>query len=89
MKFSIKDFFSIYDQTRRRLRIWSHLLQKSLMENLVLYAVLFTEIEKSKSFVDTKHVFLYGNRWSHSMSYCSFPYLNSNYYLHYYSPEKN
>ena len=62
MKFSIKDFFSIYDQTRRRLQIWSHLLKKSLMENLVLYAVLFTEIEKSKSFVDTKHVFLYGNR---------------------------
>ena len=30
MKFSIKDFFSKCDQIRRRLRIWSHLLKKSL-----------------------------------------------------------
>ena len=28
-----KDFFSKYDQTCRKLRIWSHLLKKSLMEN--------------------------------------------------------
>ena len=33
MKFSIKDFFSNCDQIRRKLRIWSHLLKKSLMEN--------------------------------------------------------
>ena len=33
MKFSIKNFFSKYDQIRRKLRIWSHLLKKSLMEN--------------------------------------------------------
>ena len=32
MKFSIKDFFSKCDQIRRKLRIWSHLLKKSLME---------------------------------------------------------
>ena len=33
MKFSIKNFFSKYDQIRqirRKLRIWSHLLNKSL-----------------------------------------------------------
>ena len=35
MKFSIKDFFSKYDQIRRKLRIWSHLLKKSLMENFI------------------------------------------------------
>ena len=29
-KFSIKDFFSKYDQIRKKLRIWSHLLKKSL-----------------------------------------------------------
>ena len=34
MKFSIKDFFSKWDQIRSFLRIWSHLLKKSLMENL-------------------------------------------------------
>ena len=33
MKFSIQDFFSKCDQIRRKLRIWSHLLKKSLMEN--------------------------------------------------------
>ena len=33
MKFSIKDFCSKYDQIRSLLRIWSHVLKKSLMEN--------------------------------------------------------
>ena len=39
MKFSIKDLFSKYDQIYRKLRIWSHLLNKSLMENFVFCAV--------------------------------------------------
>ena len=39
MKFSIKDFFSKCDQIRRKLQIWSHLLNKSLMENLIFCAV--------------------------------------------------
>ena len=39
MKFSIKGFFSKCDQIRWKLRIWSHLLKKSLMENFILYAV--------------------------------------------------
>ena len=34
-KFTIKDFFSKYDQIRRKLRIWSQLLKKFLMENLI------------------------------------------------------
>ena len=38
MKFSMKDFFSKCDQIRR-FRIWSHLLMKSLMENVIFYAV--------------------------------------------------
>ena len=38
-KFSIKDFFSICDQIRRKLRIWSHLLKKSLIENFIFCAV--------------------------------------------------
>ena len=33
MKFSIKDFFGKYDSFHSFLRIWSHLLKKSLMEN--------------------------------------------------------
>ena len=35
MKFSIKDFFSKYDKIRVFLRIWSHLLKSSLMENFI------------------------------------------------------
>ena len=39
MKFSIKDFLSKYDQISRKLRICSHLLKKSLMENFIFCAV--------------------------------------------------
>ena len=35
MKFSIKDFFSKCDQIRSKLRIWLHLLKKSLLGNLI------------------------------------------------------
>ena len=40
MKSSIKDFFSICDQIRRKLRIWSHLLKKPLIENFIFCAVM-------------------------------------------------
>ena len=40
MKFSIKDFFSKCDQIRWKLRIWSHLLKKSLMQNFIFGAVI-------------------------------------------------
>ena len=39
MKFSIKHFFSKCDQIRNLLRIWSHLLKKSLMENFIFCKV--------------------------------------------------
>ena len=39
MKFSIKYFFIKCDQIRSVLRIWSHLLKKSLMENFSFCAV--------------------------------------------------
>ena len=42
MKFSIKDFFSKCDQIRSLLRIWSHLLKKSLTENFIICAVHLT-----------------------------------------------
>ena len=38
MKFFIKDFFSKCDQIRSFLRIWSHLLNKSIMENCIFCA---------------------------------------------------
>ena len=40
LKFYIKDFFINCDQIRRFLRIWSHLLKKSLMENFIFCTVL-------------------------------------------------
>ena len=40
MKFSIKDFFSKNDQIRIFLRIQSHLLKKSLMENFFFCTVI-------------------------------------------------
>ena len=40
MKFSIKEFFSKFDQICSLLWIWSYLLKKSLMENLIFCAVL-------------------------------------------------
>ena len=39
MKFSIKDFFSKYDQIRSYLRISTNLLKESLMENFIFCAV--------------------------------------------------
>ena len=39
MKFPIKDFLGKCDQIRRFLRIWSHLLKKSLIENFIFCAV--------------------------------------------------
>ena len=37
--FIFKDFFSKWDTIRRKLRIWSHLLKKSLMETFISCAV--------------------------------------------------
>ena len=42
MKFSINDFFSKCDQICSFLRIWSHLLRKSFMENFTFCAVAFS-----------------------------------------------
>ena len=39
-KFPIKEFFSKCDQVRRKLRIWSHLLKKYLMENFIFCTVI-------------------------------------------------
>ena len=46
MKFSIKDFFSKYDQIRSFLRIWSYLLKKFLMENFIFWVVKWRHIKR-------------------------------------------
>ena len=44
MKFFIEDFFSKCDQIPSFLRIWSHLLKESLMENFIFSAVITFEV---------------------------------------------
>ena len=53
VKFSIKDFSSKFDHIRRKLRIWSHLLENSLIEKYVFCAVWDFSVQKwiSKDFV--------------------------------------
>ena len=41
VEFSIQDFSSKLDQISRKLGIWSHLLEKSLMENFIFCAVFY------------------------------------------------
>ena len=48
MKFSTKDFFS-----KSFLRIWSHLLKKSLMENFIFCAVYNVELYRGFSLPKT------------------------------------
>ena len=58
LKFSIKDFFiSKCDQIYSFLRIWSHLLKKSLMGNVIFCAVVTTQTWGQKS-INTIHNFL-------------------------------
>ena len=44
MRFSIDYFFSKGDQIRMKLRFWSHLLKKSIMENFILRHVKFKTV---------------------------------------------
>ena len=48
MKFSIKDFFSKYEQIRSFLQIWSNLLERSIMENLIFCTVITAYYLKKK-----------------------------------------
>ena len=53
-KFSFKNFFSKSDQIRRKLWIWSNLLNKSLMENFIFCAVYVLKVSKFHKFWDFK-----------------------------------
>ena len=50
----MKDFFSKCEQIRRKLQIWSHLLKKSLMENVIFYVVFFLAVAHAFVF-NTEH----------------------------------
>ena len=54
MKFPIKDFFSKCEQIRRKLRICSHLLKKSLMENFIFCAVIDHGVKETYAIMSTE-----------------------------------
>ena len=53
LKFSIKNFFSECDQIRRNLRIWAHLLKKSLMENFIFCAVHAPDLQSHLGMINS------------------------------------
>ena len=58
MKFSIKDFSSKCDQIRSFLRIWSHLLMKSFMENFIIFMQWYLELVTSTEAMEVKYSFI-------------------------------
>ena len=65
MKFSNKDFFSKCDLIRRKLRIWSRLLKKSLMENFFFLWVVHLVNAEDKSCHDHNTV---SNKFNHKLA---------------------
>ena len=74
MKFSIKDPFSKCDKIRSFLWIWTHLLEKSLMENFIFVqrsksnesivlklSKSFIDLSKTKSLLDNFESLLHAN----------------------------
>ena len=59
-KFSIKNFFNKCDQIRRKLRIWSHLVKKSLNKQFIFCTVTDVGLFNGKSLRDTLY-FLFCN----------------------------
>ena len=75
VKFSVKDIFRKCDEIRRKLRIWSHLPKKSLMENFIfcevfsmmprisLSKLIFNPFQFSAAFrIKTSHFFCSTNQ---------------------------
>ena len=77
LKFSIKDFFSKYDQIRSLLRIWSYLLKKSLMEDFICCAVLVacSEGPRKTDFVQVLSIKTFTVKTSFGNHLQFFPYL--------------
>ena len=55
MKFYIKDFFSKCDQIRKKLRIWSHLLKKSMMKNFIFCGAYHVNPQRTVYFMATQN----------------------------------
>ena len=82
MKFSIKDFFSKFDQTRSLLRIWSYLLKKSLMENFIFLCSDIPTIAHVYTLFDNSNVYTLFNNYPFTeyASWMSLSYLFSSFF---------
>ena len=67
MKFSIKDLFSKCDQIRSFLRIWSHLLKKSLVENFIFCAMLIQYVKLTVILTNSQCTFELISSWALSV----------------------
>ena len=71
VRLSIKNFYSKCDQIRKKLQIWSHLLKKFLMENLIFWAVgIFIKFENLRFWFEKLRKWLVphspsGKLWMH------------------------
>ena len=66
MKFSINDFSSKCDQIRSFLRIWPHLLEKSLIENFIFCAVFMGICKKTENWIKIISI----RRWIATIKSC-------------------
>ena len=75
LKFSIKDFFSKCHHIRRKLRIWSHLLKKSLMENFIFCEVTLSAfvdpVGDTLAIFKSFSIFGYGRGYHHPLGLMS------------------
>ena len=62
MTFSIKDFFSKYDQIRSFLRIWSYLLKNSLVKNLIFCVVVIRHNQKNLQLLKSIYVTFFNQK---------------------------
>ena len=66
MKFLSKDFFSKCYQIRSFLQIWSHLLKKFLMENIIFCAMTITNVHDFRGHVIAG---IYTDESSHGLAF--------------------
>ena len=73
LKFSIKDFFSKWDQIRSFPWIWSHLLKKSLMKNFIFCAMF---VKKTQNVTKLCGSFLH-NKTNKNMKWPHLPFITT------------
>ena len=85
MKFPIKDFFSKCDQIRSFMRIWSHILKKSLIKNFIFRALKFLLKRIRRSIYSTDFTISYSFGKNYKLTQCchhrDYLFLSGTYFL--------